>query len=166
MSVRLPIQRRSWRLATGSALLSIISVTCIAAATPEPSPQLSHTDREGLIFERQQTMDQLQRDGELLGNIVAGLAPRQRLREATRAIADGARDALRDFQNRVPGGRSKPEVWSNNADFMARMEAFARNAEAMAQAGEAGNMALVTERMIDAMPCKQCHDLYREPKKP
>ncbi len=166
MPVRLQIQRRSWRLAGVSALLGMVSATCIAAATPEPSLELSHAEREGLIFERQQTMSQLQRDGELLGNIVAGLAAREKLGEATRAIANGARDALRDYQNRVPGGRSKPEVWSNNADFMARMEAFARNAEAMAQAGEAGNMALVTERMIEAMPCKQCHDLYREPKKP
>ncbi len=162
MSVRLQIQRRSWRRAGVAALLSIVSVTCIAAATPD----VSHAEREGLIFERQQTMDQLQRDGELLGNIVAGLAPHEKLGQATRAIANGARDALRDYQNRVPGGRSKPEVWSNNADFMARMEAFARNSEAMAQAGEVGNMALVTERMIEAMPCKQCHDIYREPKKP
>jgi hypothetical protein len=36
----------------------------------------------------------------------------------------------------------------------------------MARAGETGNVGAVTALMIDAMPCKQCHDLYREPKKP
>lgn len=142
--------------------LALMTGMGLSASTPEPDL----VEREGLIFERQQTMDQLQRDSELLGEIVAGLAPQDKLGEVTRAIAGGARDSLRDFANRIPGGRSKPEVWSNNADFTRRMEEFARNAEAMAAAGEAGDLAQVRQLMADAMPCKQCHDLYREPKKP
>ena len=66
----------------------------------------------------------------------------------------------------LPGGRAKAEVWSNHADFMQRMETFARNADAMAKAGETGDLAAVTGLMVAAMPCKQCHDVYRAPKKP
>ena len=163
MNFRVPI-RASLRCAVAiAALIAAVSVTSsIAANVAEPPAG----ERDGIIFERQHTMMQLDRDGEALGKIVAGLAPPDQLGAVTRSLASSARDALRDFQNKVPGGRSKPEVWSNNADFMARMEAFARNAEAMAAAGQTGNVAAVTERMIDAMPCKQCHDLYREPKKP
>ena len=140
-----------------------LTVSALAAtATPEPSKQ----EIEGIIFARQQTMIQLSRDAELLGRIVAGLAPRTNLAETTSAIAKGAHDAVEDFRDMKPGGRAKPEVWSNSADFTQRMEAFARNAEAMARAGETGNVGAVTALMIDAMPCKQCHDLYREPKKP
>jgi len=34
----------------------------------------------------------------------------------------------------------------------------------MAKAGESGNVSQVTNLMIDALPCKQCHDKYRMPK--
>lgn len=131
-----------------------------AGAAPDPA------ENAGLIFARQQAMSDLADHSKKLGNIVAGLAPASELAATTRAIADGAKDALESFRPQIPGGHEKPEVWTNNADFMQRMEAFARNAEAMAKVGETGNVAAVTERMIDAMPCKQCHDLYREPKKP
>lgn len=123
-------------------------------------------DAQTIIFERQQIMQQLAKDSETLGGIVAGSQSRDQLAKVTRALADGAKDSLARFRDKVPGGRSKSEVWSNNADFMKRMEDFVRNSEAMAKAGESGNMAGVTALMIDALPCKQCHDLYREPKKP
>lgn len=150
--------------AIGSAVLLAAAsfATSMAAADAGPSPE----EREGMIFERQQIMDQLNRDGELLGQIAAGIAPAGKLAQTTRSIANGARDSLESFRTRLPGGRAKPEVWSNSADFMQRMEVFARNSEAMAKAGETGNVVAVTELMIEAMPCKQCHDRYREPKKP
>ena len=84
----------------------------------------------------------------------------------TRAIAKGARDSVESFRATLPGGRSKPEVWTQHDDFIQRMESFASKADAMAKAGETGDMAAVTGLMVDAMPCKQCHDLYRAPKKP
>ncbi|MFK4873530.1 c-type cytochrome [Novosphingobium sp. ZW T3_23] len=136
------------------------------SASAVPTVATGGEDAAGIVFERQQVMEQLSKDSEALGAIVAGTGPRDQLGQVTRALADGARDSVQSFHAQVPGGRSKPEVWSNNADFARRMEDFARNAEAMAKAGESGNMAGVTALMIDALPCKQCHDLYREPKKP
>lgn len=157
------LPRNPLPIAIVAGLVAIaLAASAPAATAPEPSKQ----EIEGIIFARQQTMLQLNRDGELLGQIVAGLAPGAKLAETTRAIAKGAHDAVEDFRDMRPGGRAKPEVWSNNADFTQRMEAFARNADAMARAGETGNVGAVTALMIDAMPCKQCHDLYREPKKP
>jgi cytochrome c556 len=134
----------------------------VAAAVPAPNS----AEAEGLIFERQQLMDQLKRDSETLGDIVAGIAPADKLPAVTRSIAQAARDSVAIFGQPVPGGRAKPEVWTNHAEFIARMEAFSRNADAMAHAGQTGNVDAVTGLLIDALPCKQCHDLYREPPKP
>lgn len=138
----------------------------IAWSMPSVGSAPDADENASIIFVRQQAMSDLSDNSDKLGEIVAGTAPASELATTTRAIADGAKDALESFRPKVPGGHEKPEVWSNNADFQQRMEAFARNAEIMAKAGETGNVAAVTERMIDAMPCKQCHDLYREPKKP
>lgn len=138
-----------------------------SGSVPEAQPVApTGDDAEAIIFERQQIMQQLAKDSEVLGGIVAGTQPRDQLAKVTRALADGAKDSLGSFREKVPGGRSKPEVWSNDADFMKRMEDFARNSEAMAKAGQTGDMSGVTALMIDALPCKQCHDLYRGPKKP
>ena len=109
-------------------------------------------------------MTQLDEDSELLGDIVAGLAPASKLAETASKIAKGARDSVDSFKAQVPGGRSKPEVWSNNADFTAKMESFARNAEAMAELAKGGNANAVSEVLASALPCKQCHDVYRAPK--
>lgn len=109
-------------------------------------------------------MTQLGKDSETLGKIVAGQLPADRLAETTKAIAQGAHDSVEAFKQQVPGGHAKPAVWTNHADFSARMDRFAAGADAMARAGETGNLAAVTGLMIEALPCKECHDLYREKK--
>lgn len=129
-------------------------------------PPMNDVDRDALIFERQQIMEKLGRDSELLGKIVAGIEPPAKLSEATRAIAVGARESLEIFRMPVPGGRAKSEIWVQDSNFPKRMEAFARNAEAMAKAGESGSVQAVTELMIDALPCKECHTDFRKPAKP
>lgn len=149
----------------GSAPATTEQTAPVGPVSLTSSPPNS-VEAEGLIFERQQLMDQLKRDSEILGNIVAGLAPADKLAKTTRSIAQAATESVAIFNQKVPGGDAKPEVWTNHADFMKRMQAFSRNAEAMAKAGDTGNVNAVTNLMIDALPCKQCHDLYRERPKP
>lgn len=121
---------------------------------------------KGAVAERQFIMQQLDEDSELLGNILAGIEPIDKLAETTRAIANSARDSVESFRAIVPGGRSKDAVWSDHDVFMQKMEIFAKNAEAMAKAGQTRQIQDVTNLMVDAMPCKQCHDTYRGPKTP
>ena len=137
---------------------------CAAFASADRRPARDPAEAEGIIFERQQIMEKLGRDGDMLGKVVAGLEPAAKLPAITRDIADGAKQSLEAYRNPVPGGRTKPEAWTNNADFMRRMEEFSRNAEAMAVVGARGDVVGVTGMLVDAMPCKQCHDMYRAPK--
>lgn len=147
-------------LLPAAALLALVPAALAGATPPVPDP----AEHEGIVFERQQIMERLDGDAKLVGNIVAGLAPRDQLAAATRAVADGARETLEIYRLEVPGGRTRPEAWTNRADFTRRLEDFARNAEAMAKAGESGNVGAVIELMVDAMPCKACHEVYRAPK--
>lgn len=149
-------------LAISAMTAMVLAGSSVTAADSASSAE----QNEGAIFERQFAMEQLDKDGETLGNILAGIEPPTKLPATTRAIAKGARESVDNFRTILPGGRSKPEVWSNHADFMQRMERFASNAEAMAKAGESGDVAAVTGMIVEAMPCKQCHDVYRTPKKP
>ena len=44
------------------------------------------------------------------------------------------------------------------------MAEFAQNTARLAELGEAGDMTGVTGMLMTALPCKQCHDVYRAPK--
>lgn len=121
--------------------------------------EVSQEDADDVIFNRQLIMTQLEQDTELLGQILAGVASKEKLAEVTRAIAKGAKDAENSFLSKVPGGRTKSTAW-DGSDFSERMSSFAANAEALANVAETGNLSAVSEMVGSALPCKQCHDLY------
>jgi cytochrome c556 len=146
---------------------SLIAAGAAALASYQASgAEDAKSQAEGIIFERQQIMEQLGKDSDTLGRIVAGQLPASGLAEVTKSIAQGAHDSVEAFKQQVPGGRTKAEAWTNNADFTARMTKFAAGADAMAKAGEKNDVTAVVGLMIEALPCKECHDVYRERKKP
>jgi len=135
-------------------------------ASRTESQKVSPDEAGGIIFERQQIMLQLEKDADKLGSIVAGVLPADQLAATTGAIAKGAKESIAAFEPYAPGGRAKDTVWSDWADYSQRMQSFAEKSAEMAKAAETGDVALVTSMMGDAVPCKQCHDVYREKKKP
>jgi hypothetical protein len=72
----------------GTALLSPLAFQLARAEAPQASALLA-SEAEGIIFERQQIMLQLDKDAELLGKIMAGLEPATKLAEVTQAVAPG-----------------------------------------------------------------------------
>lgn len=146
-----------------AGVLAFVPLRASEASTV--TANLSKEEAEGIIFERQQLMLALEKDSELLGEIAAGLKPADKLPEVTRSIANAAKDMKATFEPRIPGGRSKPEVWTNWPDYSARMDTFAQKAEEMAKLGEQRNLPAVTAMLGAALPCKQCHDVYRAPKR-
>jgi len=126
--------------------------------------QAAHADGQDNIDYRQQIMKQLDAEATALGMIVSGQVPPDALSLQSRALASSAKSALKAFEPKVPGGEAKPEVWAKWDDFSKRMQTFAQKSEEMAKVSETGNVQKVTELMIDALPCKACHDVYRQKK--
>ena len=110
---------------------------------------------------RQLVMQDLERNAETLGKIVAGVVPPTGLAATTQAIAKGAIEARDSFANKAPGGMVRPEAWANWDDFSKRMNAFVANSAEMARVGASGDLSSVTQNLVAALPCKDCHDLYR-----
>jgi hypothetical protein len=42
------------------------------------------------------------------------------------------------------------------------MNEFAQNSEAVAKVGATQGKEAATQRVLDALPCKACHDVYRD----
>lgn len=153
-------------IATGAAHSADEQAIVPAASAAVDVSKLSKDEIETLIYERQQVMGQLEKDAELLGEIVAGIEPKEKLAATTASLAKGARETHSAFMMKIPGGRTKPEAWSNWADYSGRLDNFVASTAKLEQLGATGSVVAVTDILGDAMPCKACHDLYREPKKP
>jgi cytochrome c556 len=139
----------------------VVLLSALAALSLQ---QAAYADDQDVIDYRQLIMKQLDAGSAALGMMAAGQVPPDSIGLQARAVAVNAKAAIKAFEPKVPGGESKPEVWSKWADFSKRMDTFAKKADEMAKVAETGNVARVTELMIDALPCKQCHDLYRNKK--
>jgi len=147
-----------------AALAGALGCWAFAAANAEVAG-MTKEEADSLIYERQQVMSDMDKQGELIGSIVAGEVPPDKLAEVTKALAKSARESVDLWQRKVPGGDEKPEVWTQHDDFMKRMERFAVKSDEMAKVAQTGNMNGVIELLVEAMPCKECHDIYRIPKK-
>jgi cytochrome c556 len=136
----------------GIVLLAALALNCA---------QTARADDDDAISYRQLIMKELDAESSALGMIVSGQVPPDALSLQAKAVALSAKSALKAFEPKVPGGAAKPEVWAKWDDFSKRMQTFAQKSEEMAKVSEGGNVQAVTELMIAALPCKECHDVYR-----
>jgi cytochrome c556 len=131
----------------------------------EASPKLADVAGKNAIEYRERIMRSLNDQAEALGLIVSTSIPDENTTAHLDILALVASTALRAFEQRVPGGEAKPEVWSDWADFSRRMNEFAdRTAGAARLAKEKGAKAGLSD--IDGtLTCKRCHDVYRAEEK-
>jgi cytochrome c556 len=125
----------------------------------------AHAEDQDTIDYRQAIMKQLDAEAAAIGMIVSGQVPADSLALQAKALVNSAKSALKAFEPKVPGGEAKPEVWTKWDDFSKRMQTFAQKSEEMAKVSESGDLQRVTELVTDAMPCKACHEVYRNKKK-
>jgi cytochrome c556 len=63
------------------------------------------------------------------------------------------------FTEKIPGGQSKPEVWSKWDDFSKRLDEMVAATTDLAKTAKQGGAAAVTPK-LNALGCKGCHDEY------
>jgi cytochrome c556 len=86
---------------------------------------------------------------ELRAGRVAALAPM--LSESYSADSRG-----------VTGSKAKPELWTERADFDAKMKDLVERSAALATVAKAGDAAKSKQAFLDtAATCKACHDKYK-----
>jgi cytochrome c556 len=62
----------------------------------------------------------------------------------------------------VAGSKAKAELWSNRADFDAKMKALVDNSATLAAVAKAGDFAKSKAAFLEtANACKSCHDKYK-----
>jgi cytochrome c556 len=132
-------------------------------------PMVGHTDdkdKDKDVMEyRQHIMKSMEQQTAALGQILSGAGPAENTVAHMQALALTASIALESFKPKVPGGAAKPEVWNDWADFSKRMKEFADKSAEMAKIGREQGADQAALHVIEALPCKGCHDVYRDEKK-
>ena len=128
-------------------------------------PAMGHAEDKDVIEYRQHIMKSLEQQTAALGQILSGAGPAENTLAHMETLALSASIALKSFEAKVPGGAAKPEVWKDWTDFSKRMKEFAEKSAEMAKVGREQGPEQAAMLVIEALPCKGCHDVYRDEKK-
>lgn len=128
-------------------------------------PMAVHADDKDVIEYRERIMETLNEQTAALGMILSTAIPDDNAVQHIEAIALTASMALKSFEPKVQGGESRPEVWSNWADFSKRMNDFAKKTALSAKVAREQGKEAALANVMDALDCKSCHDHYRNEKK-
>jgi cytochrome c556 len=141
---------------TGQALTlaALLAASAIAAA-----------DDQDTIDYRRHVMKSLGEQLAAVDMILAKKAPADSFAVHLKVIATTATQARKAFEPKVPGGSSKPEVWSNWPDFAKRLDALVASSDELAKAAKDGGVAAVGPKIKSALDCESCHKVYMLPPK-
>lgn len=128
------------------------------------APVIAAADDQDVIDYRQHVMKTLGEQMAAIGMILENRAPAGNLPVHLQVLAVTAPQAAIAFEPAVQGGNAKPEVWTNNADFKARLEKLVSATATLAAAGKGGDAAAIASQ-LSTLDCKGCHDTYRVPPK-
>ncbi|HEY6483972.1 MAG TPA: cytochrome c [Steroidobacteraceae bacterium] len=122
-------------------------------------------DDQDVIDYRKHIMKSMDEQLAAIHMILEKKAPADNFAVHLQILAVVATEAKSAFEPKVPGGNSKPEVWSNWADFAKRLDGLVSSTADLAKAAQADGVAAVGPRLQSALDCKSCHDLYMLPAK-
>lgn len=127
-------------------------------------PLSTFADDQDVKDYRSHVMKSMGEEVAALNQIVAGKAPAADVAAHAEVLRITAGLAKVAFTEKVPGGQSKPEVWSKWDDFAKRLDEMVASTADLAKTAKAGGVAAVTPK-LNALNCKGCHDQYMVPKK-
>jgi len=142
-------------------LMAFMVFPVLADAPPGASPVAPSAGDKAVIDARKHIMNTMKDQSNTLGDMMAGLKPDDDAVALMDALAQTASGALKAFEPQVQGGESKPEVWTQWADFSKRMNEFMRKTAEMSKIAHDKGKQAGLEDTADALTCKGCHDVYR-----
>jgi len=152
--------RSFWRGAVVAAL-GLTGAGLAFAHAQGPSPEQAHADHRRAVMSGSGVA------GASLARMAGGLIEPQNVAELARYWALGAELSKDAFKPDTRGAdietRAKGAVWENWEDFSERLDAYAADAQELADLAEAGETQSVLDRIEDVLRdhCKDCHDDYR-----
>ena len=137
----------------GAALIgtSLVSVSAFA-------------DDQEVIDYREHIMKTMREQVAAMNQMRQGKISPDQVAVHAQILAITATTAKNAFTPKVAGGEAKPDVWANWQDFSKRLDDLVAATSDLAKAAKTGGMAAVGPKLQSGLPCKGCHDQYRDEK--
>lgn len=119
-------------------------------------------ESQDAIDYRERIMKALDAQVANLGQILSGATPDDQVVSHLETIAETASQSLKSFEPKVEGGESLPVVWTNWKDFEAKMKDFQTKTRLAADTAKKQGKDAALTNILDALRCKDCHDVYRK----
>ena len=110
---------------------------------------------------RQQIMRVIDAQTSAIGQILAGTVSEDGFASHLEVVSLMASVAFAAFERGPPGGASLPNVWNEKTNFLGAMQEFSDNALKASRIARQNGKDAAAVAVIDALPCRQCHDVYR-----
>ena len=128
------------------------------------APVALAAEAQDTIDYRQRIMKALDAQVAALGQILSGATPDDQVVSHLEVIALAAAQSAKSFEPKVEGGESLPVVWTKWDDFSAKMKDFEAKTRAAADTAKSQGKDAALSNILDALRCKDCHDIYRTKK--
>lgn len=140
-----------------------ILLMLVVSAAPFVATAARADEQEDIDY-RQHIMKSMGEQMAAIQQIVQHKAPADNFAIHMQIVAVTAATAKAAFTPESPGGKAKPAVWANWADFSKRLDELVASTAALATSAKATDVQ-ATAAKLDTLKCKGCHDTYREEKK-
>jgi cytochrome c556 len=126
------------------------------------SATASRTPATDPIAYRQQLMRVIDAQTSAIGQILSGTIPEDSFAVHLEVVSLTAGLATGAFERGTPGGDTLPRAWQEKTRFLRLMEDFSGNAIKASRIARQDGKDAAAVMVIDALPCRQCHDIYRK----
>jgi cytochrome c556 len=146
-------------------LMAVTAVSMLAAAAQADSPL---SKAEQTLKYRKSVFQVMAWNFGPMGAMAQGKVPYDaaeftRRAERVAAVAPMLTEAFPPETKGLPHSELKPEMWSNRADFDAKLKDLVDRSATLAQVSKGGDAAKTKAAFFDmANTCKACHDKYKE----
>jgi cytochrome c556 len=124
----------------------------------------ARADDQDVIDYREHIMKTVGEQVAAIGQILQQKAPAENFATHAQILAITAGTAKKAFEQKVPGGEAKPEVWAQWPDFSKRLDELTAATADLARIAKTGGVTAAGPK-VQTLPCKSCHDTYRMEKK-
>ena len=141
-------------------LISLAAV--LVATTTALTAVTARADDQDVIDYREHIMKTMNAETTALTMIAQQKARSEDFTVHAQILAITAASALKAFEPKAVGGKAKPEVWDNWADFSKRLNELVANTSDLAKTAQEGGVAAAAPKLKTALTCNTCHDVYRQ----
>lgn len=138
----------------GVALAALLAVSASVSA-----------DDQDVVDYRQHVMKSMGEQLAAIHMILDKKAPADNLAVHMKVLAVTATQAEKAFEPKVPGGNSKPAVWSNWPDFAKQLDTLVASTSELAKTAQSGGAAALGPKLESGLNCQSCHNTYMVPAK-